>query len=204
MPRKAMQAPGPTDALLVVDVQNDFLPGGALGITGGDAIVEPINRMLGAWRRHGLPVFLSRDWHPAGHCSFAAQGGPWPEHCVAGSPGAEFCGQLSRSPSDIVISKATRPDKDAYSALDGTPLADALQARGITRLFIGGLATDYCVRATGLDARRAGLDVVVLADAVCAVNVQPGDGDRALAELAAAGCELATTNATLHAMEAVA
>jgi len=187
-----------------VDVQHDFLPGGALGITGGDAVVEPLNRMLGAWHRRGLPVFLSRDWHPVGHCSFAAQGGPWPEHCVAGSPGAEFSRQLTRSPADIVISKATRVDKDAYSALDGTPLADALQARGITRLFIGGLATDYCVRATGLDARRAGLDVVVLADAVGAVNVEPGDGDRALAELAAAGCELATTNATLQAMEAAA
>jgi nicotinamidase/pyrazinamidase len=204
MARKAMQAPGPTDALLVVDVQNDFLPGGALGITGGDTVVEPLNRMLGAWRRHDWPVFLSRDWHPAGHCSFAAQGGPWPEHCVAGSHGAEFSRQLSRSPGDTVISKATRTDKDAYSALDGTPLAGALQANGVNRLFIGGLATDYCVRATGLDARRAGLDVVVLVDAVCAVNVQPGDGDRALAELAAAGCELSTTSATLHAMEAAA
>lgn len=199
-----MQAPGPSDALLVVDVQNDFLPGGALGVAGGDAIIAPLNRMLAAWRRHGLPVFLSRDWHPAGHCSFAAQGGPWPEHCVAGSPGAEFSRQLTTSSADIVISKATRADQDAYSALDGTPLADALQARGITRLFVGGLATDYCVRATGLDARRAGLEVVVLADAVCAVNVQPGDGDRALAELVTAGCELATTSDTLQAMEAAA
>jgi nicotinamidase/pyrazinamidase len=103
-----------------------------------------------------------------------------------------------------VISKATRPDRDAYSALDGTPLAGALQSRGIKRLFITGLATDYCVRATGHDARAAGLDVVVLKDAVCAVNVQPGDGDRALAELATEGCEIATASATLHALEAPA
>jgi nicotinamidase/pyrazinamidase len=199
-----MQVPGPTDALLVVDVQNDFLPGGALGIAGADAILEPLNRMLRAWRRQGLPVFLSRDWHPPGHCSFAAQGGPWPEHCVAGSPGAEFSGQLAISPADCVISKATRVDKDAYSALDGTRLAEALRARGVTRLFVGGLATDYCVRATARDARRAGLDVVVFTDAVCAVNVRPGDGEQALVELTAAGCELATTSATLRAMEAAA
>jgi nicotinamidase/pyrazinamidase len=195
-----MQTPGPGDALLVVDVQNDFLPGGALGITGGDAIVPPLNRLLGAWRERGLPVFLSRDWHPAGHCSFALQGGPWPDHCVAGTFGAEFSRQLQIAPTDVVISKATRVDKDAYSALDGTPLAEALRGRGITRLFIGGLATDYCVRATGIDARAAGLDVVVPVDAVCAVNVEPGDGDRALAELERAGCELATTDAVLHAM----
>jgi nicotinamidase/pyrazinamidase len=199
-----MRTPGPGDALLVVDVQNDFLPGGALGITGGDAIVPPLNRLLGAWRQRGLPVFLSRDWHPSGHCSFALQGGPWPDHCVAGTFGAEFSRHLQVAPTDVVISKATRLDKDAYSALDGTSLAEALHSRGITRLFIGGLATDYCVRATGIDARAAGLDVVVLADAVCAVNVEPGDGDRALAELERAGCQLATTDAVLRAMETVA
>jgi nicotinamidase/pyrazinamidase len=199
-----MQAPCPGDALLVVDVQNDFLPGGALGITGGDLIVAPINRLLAAWRAHGLPVFMSRDWHPAGHCSFAAQGGPWPQHCVAGTRGAEFAPALATGPDDVVISKATRPDRDAYSALDGTPLAAALRARNVGRLFVAGLATDYCVRATGRDARAAGLDVVVLADAVCAVNVQPGDGDRALAELEAEGCQTSTTSATLRAMEAPA
>ncbi len=199
-----MQAPGPGDALLVVDVQNDFLPGGALGLRGGDAVVAPANRMLAAWRKHGLPVFLSRDWHPDGHCSFAAQGGPWPVHCVAGTRGAEFAAALVTAPDDVVISKATRADKDAYSALDGTPLAAELRARGVGRLFIAGLATDYCVRATGRDARAAGLDVVVLTDAVCAVDVQPGDGERALHELAAAGCELSTTAATLRAMEAPA
>ena len=197
-----MQAPGPNDALLVVDVQNDFLPGGALGITGGDAIVGPLNRLLEAWRAHGLPVYLSRDWHPPGHCSFAAQGGPWPEHCVAGTHGAAFAAQLAVAPGDVVISKATHSDKDAYSALDGTPLAESLRERGICRLFIGGLATDYCVRATGLDARAAGLGVVVLEDAVCAVNVRTGDDERALRELTAAGCEAATTGEVLRALGA--
>jgi len=199
-----MLAPGPADALLVVDVQNDFLPGGALGITGGDAIRAPINALLAAWHKRNLPVFLSRDWHPDGHCSFAAQGGPWPVHCVAGTRGAEFAPGLAIALGDVVISKATRQDRDAYSALDGTPLAAALRERGITRLFIAGLATDYCVRATGRDARAAALDVVILADAVCAVNVQRGDGDRALAELMAEGCELSSTAATLRAIEAPA
>ena len=199
-----MQAPGPGDALLVVDLQNDFLPGGALGIVGGDSIVQPIDRLLGAWRAHGLPVFLSRDWHPAGHCSFAAQGGPWPVHCVAGTRGAEFSTEFSIDPGDVVISKAIRADRDAYSALDGTPLRETLRARGIRRLFICGLATDYCVLATGRDARAAGLEVAILADAVRAVNVEPGDDERALAELVAAGCSLTTTTATLRALQAAA
>ena len=199
-----MLAPGPADALLVVDVQNDFLPGGALGITGGDAIRAPINALLAAWHKRNLPVFLSRDWHPDGHCSFAAQGGPWPVHCVAGTHGAEFAPGLATAPGDVVISKATRPDRDAYSALDGTPLAEALRERGIKRLFIAGLATDYCVRATGRDARAAALDVVILSDAVCAVNVRPGDGERAMAELVAEGCKVSTAAATLRAMEAPA
>ena len=197
-----MKPPGPGDALLVVDVQNDFLPGGALGIAGGDVVLAPLNRLLGAWRARGLPVFLTRDWHPPSHCSFVERGGPWPEHCVAGTAGAEFSPRLDRAPGDVVVSKATRLERDAYSALDGTPLADALRRAGVHRIFVGGLATDYCVRATGLDARAAGLEVVVLRDAVCAVNVQPGDGAAALSELAAVGAELVTTDAVLASMEA--
>ncbi len=196
-----MKAPGPGDALLVVDVQNDFLPGGALGIAGGDAVVPPLNRLLAAWRARGLPVYLTRDWHPPGHCSFAAQGGPWPVHCVAGSSGAEFSPQLERAPGDVVVSKATRIDRDAYSALDGTQLAGDLVRTGVRRVFIGGLATDYCVRATGLDARAAGFDVTVLNDAVCAVDVHPDDGRRALSELAAAGAALAATDEVLAGLE---
>jgi len=114
------EATGPGDALLVVDVQNDFLPAVPLGIGGGDSVLAPLNRLLGAWRALGLPVYLTRDWHPPGHCSFAERGGPWPVHCVAGTAGAEFSPRLERVPGDVVISKATRPDRDAYSALDGT------------------------------------------------------------------------------------
>jgi nicotinamidase/pyrazinamidase len=194
-------APDRGDALLVVDVQNDFLPGGALGISGGDAILAPLNRLLEAWRARGLPVILSRDWHPAGHCSFHPQGGPWPDHCIAGTRGADFDTRLHRSQDDLVISKATEPGRDAYSALDGTPLAAELDRRGIRRLFVAGLATDYCVRATGSDARRAGLDVVVLRDAVAAVEARPGDGAQALGELAESGCTIATTADVLAAME---
>ena len=195
-----MKPPGPGDALLVVDVQNDFLPGGALGIAGGDSVLAPLNRLLRAWRALGLPVYLTRDWHPAGHCSFAERGGPWPVHCVAGTAGAEFSPRLERVPGDVVISKATRPDRDAYSALDGTGLADEIRRTGVRRIFVGGLATDYCVRATGLDARTAGLEVVVLRDAVCAVNVNPGDGAAAMSELAAAGADLLTTGEVLASM----
>jgi nicotinamidase/pyrazinamidase len=192
-----MKPPGPGDALLVVDVQNDFLPGGALGIAGGDAVVAPLNRLLAAWRTRRLPVYLTRDWHPPGHCSFTARGGPWPVHCVAGSYGAEFSPRLERAHGDVVVSKATGVDRDAYSALDGTQLADELVRSGVRRIFVGGLATDYCVRATGLDARAANLDVVVLRDAVCAVDVHPDDGRKALSELAAAGAVLATTDEVL-------
>lgn len=196
-----MRPPGPGDALLVVDVQIDFLPGGALGIARGDAVLAPLNRLLRAWRARGLPVYLSRDWHPPGHCSFAERGGPWPEHCIAGTAGAAFSPSLERAPGDVVVSKAMRPDRDAYSALDDTGLAEDLRRSGVRRIFVGGLATDYCVRATGLDARSAGLEVVILRDAVCAVNVQPDDGEKALSELAAAGAELAQTDEILAALE---
>lgn len=187
LPWFAQASPRRGDALLVVDLQNDFLPGGALGIEGGDATIPVANRLVAAFAARGLPVVLSRDWHPADHCSFRDRGGPWPAHCVAGTAGAEFTPAL-RAPRDaIVVSKATRPDREAYSALDGTGLIAALQARQVTRLWICGLATDYCVRATTLDARRAGLDVVVVEDGVCAVEAAPGDGARALAEMQGAG-----------------
>jgi nicotinamidase/pyrazinamidase len=196
-----MRAPGPGDALLVVDLQNDFLPGGALGIADGDRVVEPINRLLDAWRTAGLPVFLSRDWHPPGHCSFKDQGGPWPVHCVADSPGAEFTSDLHRAAGDVVISKATAARREAYSALDGTPLAEQLRRRNVRRVFVAGLATDYCVRGTGLDARSEDLEVEILTDAICGVNARPGDDVRALEELVGAGCGMTTTGAVLAALE---
>jgi len=182
----------PGDALIVVDVQRDFLPGGALAVPAGDEVVEPLNRTIDAFERAGLPVFYSRDWHPSDHCSFKAQGGPWPPHCVAGSAGAEFAPAL-RVPADAkVISKATTPERDAYSAFQGTTLIGQLQAAGVHRVFVGGLATDYCVKATVLDAKKHGLEVEVLADAVRAVEVKPGDSGRALQEMQKSGANLTT------------
>lgn len=181
---------GPGDALIVVDVQRDFLPGGALGVPSGDLVIEPLNRAIAAFLRAGLPVFFSRDWHPADHCSFRAQGGPWPPHCVAGTRGATFAAALTVPRDAAVVSKADNPQRDAYSAFEDTDLTAQLEASGVRRVFVGGLATDYCVKATVLDARRLGFDVEVLEDAVRAVDVQPGDGERALAEMRREGADL--------------
>jgi nicotinamidase/pyrazinamidase len=181
------------DALVVVDVQRDFLPGGALGVPAGDEVVEPLNRAIVDFERAELPVFYSRDWHPPDHCSFQAQGGPWPPHCVAGTPGAGFAPALRLPIDAAVISKATTRDRDAYSAFQGTTLAKQLKDAGVRRIFVGGLATDYCVKATVLDARAKGFDVTVLGDAVRAVEVQPGDGERALQEMQKSGANLTTT-----------
>ncbi len=175
------------DAVLIVDVQVDFLPGGNLEVQRGDEVVPVLNRYLAAARRKGVPVFASRDWHPRDHCSFLAQGGPWPEHCVAGSPGAEFAPGLALTRDSVIISKATSKDTDAYSAFQGTDLAPRLRELGVKRLLVGGLATDYCVLNTVLDARKAGFEVLLLADAIRAVNVKPGDDGRAEREMLAAG-----------------
>ena len=175
------------DAVLIVDVQVDFLPGGNLGVQRGDEVVPVLNRYLAAARRKGVPVFASRDWHPRDHCSFLAQGGPWPEHCVAGSRGAEFAPGLALTCDAVIISKATGRDTDAYSAFQGTELTPRLRELGVKRLLVGGLATDYCVLNTVLDARKAGFEVLLLVDAMRAVNVKPGDGERAEREMLAAG-----------------
>jgi len=182
--------PGARDALLVVDVQEDFLPGGALGVARGDEVVAPLNAALRAFERAGRPIYASRDWHPANHCSFKARGGPWPPHCVAGTPGAGFAAGLALPASAVVVSKATTPEADAYSAFGGTDLAVWLHQAGVRRVVVGGLATDYCVVNTVLDARAAGFEVVVLADAIRAVDVQPGDGARALDAMRKAGARL--------------
>jgi nicotinamidase/pyrazinamidase len=180
-------SPRPGDALVVVDLQRDFLPGGALAVPGGDRVIEPINRCVDAFAQRGLPVFATRDWHPPDHCSFAAAGGPWPPHCVAGSAGAAFAPGLQLPPGTQIVSKATTVARDAYSAFADTTLAERLHELGVRRLFVGGLATDYCVRQTVLDARALGFDVVVVGDAIAAVDVQPGDGARALAAMRDAG-----------------
>jgi len=175
------------DALLVVDVQRDFLPGGNLAVRDGDAVVPALNRYIGLARRKGLPIFASRDWHPERHCSFKAQGGPWPSHCVAGTAGARFAEGLELPADTVVIDKATRPEVDAYSAFSGTGLANELRARGVQRLLVGGLATDYCVLNTVLDALGEGFEVVLLEDAIRAVNVNADDGAKAEREMIARG-----------------
>ena len=175
------------DALLVVDVQRDFLPGGALAVPDGDRIVPVLQRHLERFERAGRPILFTRDWHPADHMSFRTQGGPWPPHCVAGTPGAGFAPGLDLPAMAQVVSKATRPDAEAYSGFEGTELAARLRQQGVKRLFVGGLATDYCVRATVLDALREGFEVLLLGDAVRAVDVRPGDGERALRDMLQAG-----------------
>ena len=183
------------DALVIVDVQNDFCPGGALGVKDGDQVVPVLNRYAERFAARGAPIFASRDWHPARTRHFKAYGGLWPPHCVQGTPGAEFHPGLRLPGPTMILSKGMDPETDAYSAFqgeleDGTPFAAALAAEGIQRLFIGGLATDYCVRATALDALKESFEVVVLEDGSRAVDVNPGDGDRALDEMRAAGAVL--------------
>ena len=170
-------------ALIVVDVQNDFCPGGALAVPDGDAVVEQVNRLAS----EAPFVVATRDWHPPDHGSFTEQGGPWPVHCVSGTSGAELHSGIDRDLIDVVVDKGQSPDSDGYSGFEGTGLASTLRERGVDTVDVAGLALDYCVRATALDAKRAGFDVVVHRGATRAVEVQPGDGERAVEELRAAG-----------------
>jgi nicotinamidase/pyrazinamidase len=184
------------DGLLLVDVQNDFCPGGALAVPDGDRVVPVLNAYTRAFVAAGRPVFASRDWHPPRSAHFQAGGGPWPPHCVQGTPGAAFHPDLALPPAVTVVSKGSDPaDAGGYSAFDATDeagrtLAERLTAAGVTHLYVGGLATDYCVRASVLDALRAGLRVTVIGDGVRGVEVTPGDSARALLEMRAAGAAL--------------
>ncbi len=183
MNRSIDTQPAPGDALIIVDVQNDFLPGGALAVADGDQVIPVLNRWIEDFKARDLPIYATRDWHPPDHCSFDAQGGIWPPHCVAGSPGAEFATALELPAKTVVVAKATSPDKDAYSGFEGTDLTRRLRTQGVERLFVGGLATDYCVLNTVRDALAEGFAVLLLLAAIRAVNVKPGDGDRAEAEM---------------------
>jgi len=173
-------------ALIVVDVQNDFCPGGALAVAGGDGVVEPINRLAS----EASFVVATRDWHPPDHGSFVAQGGPWPVHCVRDTPGASLHPALDAGRIDAIVDKGQARDAEGYSAFEGTELERLLRERGVDTVDVAGLALDYCVKATALDARRAGFDVVVHRDATRAVEVRDGDGDRAVDELRAAGIKV--------------
>ena len=179
-------------ALLVVDVQNDFCSGGALAVPENERVIDALNRHLAAAVERRMPVYASRDWHPALTTHFKQYGGEWPTHCVQHSTGAAFHPRL-RLPADaIVVTKGDRADAPGYSAFEGTtatgqPLLADLRQRGVAHLYVGGLATDYCVRASVLDALAAGLQVTVLADAIAGVDVRPGDSDRARAVMQARG-----------------
>jgi nicotinamidase/pyrazinamidase len=185
-------------ALLIIDVQNDFCAGGALEVKGGDRVVAPINRLIARAEARAEPVYATRDWHPRNTRHFKEFGGEWPVHCVAGTPGAAFHPDL-RLPADVlVVTTGETVDKEGYSAFEGhvpggRSLLDDLRDRGVTRLYVGGLATDYCVRHSVLDACRAGFEVALLTDAIAGVNVQPDDSSRALEEMREAGARLTTT-----------
>lgn len=191
------------DALIIVDLQHDFLPGGSLAVRDGDAVIPVLNRAIAVFDAAQLPVIATRDWHPENHCSFRAQNGIWPPHCIAGSHGAAFSPELQLA-SATIVSKATTAEKDAYSGFEGTDLAAMLRAQGVGRVLVGGLATDYCVLQTVMDALKLGFDVVLLVDAIRAVDVQPGDGERAIARMVAAGAVAAgiDTDGSAHALSA--
>jgi nicotinamidase/pyrazinamidase len=169
-----------------VDVQNDFCAGGALAVAGGEEVIEPIDRLA----RSVDFVLATRDWHPRDHHSFEQQGGPWPVHCVQGTVGAELHPELDRARIDVVVDAGQDVDLEGYSGFEETALEALLRKRGIRRVHVAGLALDYCVKHTALDARRLGFDVIVHRDATRAVNVHPGDDERAVAELLAAGVEV--------------
>lgn len=179
------------DALIVVDVQNDFLPGGALAVGHGDEVIPVLNRYIERFSVKRLPILATRDWHPANHCSFKLQGGPWPPHCVAETAGADFARELRLPGNVIIVSKATQVEQDAYSGFVGTDLAQRLRALKVTRVFVGGLATDYCVLNTVLDALQNNFAAVLLTDAIRAVNVQPADGNRAIEKMVSAAAQIA-------------
>jgi nicotinamidase/pyrazinamidase len=185
------------DALIVVDVQNDFCPGGALAVRDGDQIVPVLNRYIDQFKKAGLPIFATRDWHPVKTSHFNTSGGPWPPHCIQGSKGAQFHPDLKLPPDTVIISAGTASDEDGYSGFlgrndRGAKLVDLLRQRGVKRIFVGGLATDYCVKHTVLDGLRGGFKVVLLKDSVRGVNLEPGDSERAIAEMLQAGAEVAT------------
>ncbi|HNW94306.1 MAG TPA: isochorismatase family protein [bacterium] len=189
---------GDDDALSVTDVQVDFLPGGALAVADGDAVIPPLNRAIALFRQRHRPVIFTRDWHPADHCSFAAQGGAWPPHCIQHSPGAAFSPLLTVPGNAVVVSKATHQNTEEYStfrAHDTTGITERelLRHYRVRRIFIGGLATEYCILNTVRDALHDGFAVYVLTDAIRPVEVSAGDSARALAEMQTRGAHLLTT-----------
>ncbi len=180
---------GSKDSLILVDYQRDFCPGGSLPVKGGNAIAPTLNDYIKLFKKVGAPIYATRDWHPSNHVSFKDQGGMWPAHCVQDTQGAGFHDALRLPKGVKVISKGTDPLREAYSGFDGTDLANDMKKEGIRRVFVGGLATDYCVKNTVLDALRIGFETVLLTDAIRAVDLEPGDGERAIQEMVDRGAE---------------
>ena len=176
-------------ALIVVDVQNDFCPGGTLAVAHGDEVVPPLNKLIDEFLERGDPVFKSRDWHPPTTKHFQAYGGTWPVHCVQNTPGAEFHPQLRDDPRIQIISKGLG-DTDCYSAFDETDLAKRLHEANVQEVLVGGLATDYCVKNTVISALSEGFQVKAVSDAMKPVDVNPGDGEKAISEMREAGAEI--------------
>jgi nicotinamidase/pyrazinamidase len=188
---------GEHDGLIIVDVQNDFCPGGALAVPTGAQVAETLTGVAAHFAAHGAHVFATQDWHPAEHASFRAQRGPWPEHCVQDTPGAQFHPAFALPEGALIVRKGTDPTKDAYSGFVDSDLEERLRASGVTRVFVGGLATDYCVLNTVVDAVDRDFETYVLVDAVGAVDVEPGDGQRALHLMAGSGAGLVEASAIL-------
>lgn len=181
-------------ALIIVDVQNDFCPGGALAVAEGNKVVSVLNEYARVFAKAGGKVYATRDWHPADHLSFTKQGGIWPVHCVKDTSGAAFHSDLRLPQATTIISKAQKQDQEAYSGFGGTDLAQQLRRQGVERLYVGGLATDYCVKSTVLDALKEGFETYFLADGSKGVEVNAGDVAAAEAEMASAGAK----SLTLH------
>jgi nicotinamidase/pyrazinamidase len=185
-------------ALVIVDVQNDFCPGGALAVTDGDQVVGNLNQYLARFRAAALPIFVTRDWHPVKTSHFKDFGGLWPVHCVQGTFGAQFHPALDLDSQVVILSKGMAADADSYSGFDavdaaGAALADLLKRSQTKRIFIGGLTTDYCVKQTVIDGLKQGFDMVVLKDSIRAVELTPGDSERAIEEMVQAGAEVIET-----------
>lgn len=185
-------------ALVIVDVQRDFCPGGGLPVESGDDIIEPANRLITLFEKERSPIFFTRDWHPVDHKSFKSRGGPWPPHCIKDTEGAKFHPSL-KVPSDaVVVSKATTRDADAYSGFQGTRLAEELKELGVKDVHVLGLATDYCVKNTVLDALSDGFNVFLVTDAVKGVNLKPSDSVDAVKEMVSSGARKVTSDVILR------
>jgi nicotinamidase/pyrazinamidase len=186
-----------SNALLIIDFQNDFCPGGALAVEEGDQIAEPIKRLAGEFDH----VFATRDWHPPDHSSFETEGGPWPVHCVQGTPGAELHPSMDGVEVEEIVDVGREREDQGYSGFEKSDLAQLMRDRDVEQVAVCGLATDYCVRASAIDAAKEGFDTTVVTDAIRAVDVEPGDADRAIEEMKEAGAKLATSDQLLAAVK---